>query len=61
MYHSKKLGTPAASLEIHVEGECFSGAFAVYAKEVGRALAHPTVVGLPRFPLLWGEEAALAE
>ena len=45
MYHSKKLGTPAASLEIHVEGECLSGAFAGYAKEVGRALAHPTVVG----------------
>ena len=35
----------AAVLEIKAEGNCISGAFAVNAKEVSRALAQPTVVG----------------
>ena len=41
----EKLGTPAAILEIHVEGHFVSGALAVLHKEVRRAITRPTVVG----------------
>ena len=43
MYPMETLATTAAILEI--KGDCASGAFAVRAKEVGRAFAQPTVVG----------------
>ena len=45
MYPMETLATPAAILEIKAKGDFASGAFAVRAKEVGRAFAHPTVVG----------------